>query len=486
MVNNKKQRKRKIEKGLTDGRLSSSIWKLAAPMMISGALQNLFSMVDLYFVGRLGHIEVAALSIAGTVVSILIMLVMGISVGTTALIAHFTGKKEHEKADEVLGQTFILGIIGSLIMLAVSLFLVEPLLKLFGATGDVLIYASQYLKVIFGWSLVMFLFVGINNALRGTGDAKTPLKVLIIANTINIFLDPMLIMGYGPFSRMGVEGSAIATVVSRGIGVIFLFLHMIFGHSTIQFKIKYIKPIPVLMKRIVSIGSFASLQVFIREVSFLFLMRLVSSFGAVTLAAYGIGARLRMFIMVPGFGFSNAAAVLVGQNMGASQPKRATKSAWRSLLYYEFIAIPLALLFFTFAPHIVGFFNDYPGVIKIGSSFLRYLAVTFPFLAASLVLGQSMNGAGDTKTPTVVNAIGQLGFRVPFAYLFALVANMAQSGIWLGINASDVVQGIGMIFVFRSGHWKKTYAKHREKLEGKPLIPTTDTGLSSSGAEEAI
>ena len=481
-----KQRERRIEKGLTEGHISASIWKLAAPMMIGGALQNLFSMVDLYFVGRLGHIEVAALSIAGTVVSILMMLVMGIAVGTTALVAHFTGTKNHERADEVLGQTFLLGIIGSLIMLIVALFLVEPLLRIFGATDYVLIYASEYLRITFGLSITIFFFVGINHALRGSGDAKTPLKALIVANIINIFLDPALIMGYGPFPQMGVAGSAIATVTSRGIGVIFLIFHTIFGHSTIQLKLKYLKPQSVLMKRIISIGSFSSLQVFIREVSFLFLMRLVSSFGAITLAAYGIGSRLRMFIMVPGFGFSSAAAVLVGQNMGAKQPKRAAKSVWQAVFYYQSIAISLAIIFLIFAPHIVGFFNNQPDVIRIGSSFLRYLAITFPFLAFSLVLGQGMNGAGDTRTPTIVNAIGQLGFRVPLAYIFALLIGMSQTGIWLGINASDVTQGLGMIFVFSSGHWKKVYAKHREKLEGKPIIPTTDAGLPSSGVEEAL
>lgn len=218
------------------------------------------------------------------------------------------------------------------------------------------------------------------------------------------------------------------------------------------------------MGRIVNIGFFASLQVFIREISFLFLMRLVTSFGDVTLAAYGIGSRLRTFIMVPGFGFASAAAVLVGQNLGAGNPERAKKSAWRAVMYYEIIAIPLATLFLIFAPTFVGIFNDHPDVIVIGSSFLRYLAVTFPFLAFSLVFSQALNGAGDTKTATIINAIGQLVFRVPFAYLCALTLGLGYKGIWLGINASDVVQGIGMIFVFNSGHWQKVFIEHKKKL----------------------
>jgi putative MATE family efflux protein len=392
------------------------------------------------------------------------MLVQGIAVGTMALVSQFTGEKNYEMSDNVLGQTLILDIIGASVMLIVSFFLIEPLLKLFGATGDVLVYAAEYLRITFTFSIVIFLFVGINQALRGSGDARTPLYALIIANILNIILDPLFIMGYGPFPKMGVAGSAIATVLTRGIGVLFLFSHLLFGHSTIHLKLNHLKPLPFLMKRIMSIGSFASLQVFIREVSFLFLMRLVTSFGAVTLAAYGIGSRIRSFIMVPGFGFASSAAILVGQNLGAGKPERAKKSAWRAVTYYEFILIPIVILFLVFAPTIVKIFNNHPEVIIIGSSFLRYLAVTFPFLAFSLVFSQAMNGAGDTKTPTIINAIGQLGFRIPFAYFCALAVGLGYSGIWLGINASDIVQGIGMVFVFRAGHWKEVFIKHKKKL----------------------
>jgi len=462
------KRERKIENRLITGNISRSIWTLATPMMIGGALEDLFSMVDLYFVGKLGHIEVAALAIAGTVVAILMMMVQGITVGTTALIAHFTGDRNYEEADIVLGQTFILGLIGSFIMYIVAVFLVEPILILFGAEGEVLIYAADYLKITFGWSIAIFFFEGVSQALRGSGEAQIPLKALIIANILNIILDPLLIMGYGPFPQMGVAGAAIATALSRGIGFIFLFLHLTVGHSTLQFKVRYTKPNLFLMKRIISIGSFSSLQVFIREVSFLFLMRLVASFGVVTLAAYGIGARFRMAIMVPGFGFANSASVLIGQNMGAKQPERATESTWRTVLYYESIAIPLATIFIIFAPQLVAIFAKQPEVIRIGTSFLRYLGVTFPFLALSLVLGQAMNGAGDTAAPTIINAIGQLGIRIPLAYIFALVVGMGSSGIWLGLNASDIAQGLGMVFLFKSGHWKKVYAKHREKLEQQP------------------
>ncbi len=467
------QRTRKIEKGLVEGKISRSIWKLAVPMMIGGILQDLFSMVDLFFVGRLGHIEVAALAIAGVTISILMMLVQGIAVGTMVLISHFTGEKNYEMADKVLGQTFVLNIICAGIMLIASFFLSVPFLKLFGATGDVLVYAADYLRINLAFSIVIFLFVGISNALQGSGDTKIPLKALVISNILNIILDPLLIMGYGPFPSMGVAGSAVATVITRGFGVLFLFCHLLFGHSTIHLKLKYLKPLPYLIKRIIGIGFFATLQVFIREISFLFLMRLVTSFGAVTLAAYGIGSRIRTFIMVPGSGFAGAAAVLVGQNLGAKNPQRAEKSAWCAIKYYEIMLIPVVIIFLLFAPALVGFFNSHREVVVIGSSFLRYLAVTFPFLAFSLVFSQAMNGAGDTKTPTIISTIGQLVFRIPFAYFCARVLGMGYKGIWLGINASDIAQGVGMTLVFRSGHWKKVFVKHRKKLKDDDTLIAT-------------
>ena len=461
---------RKIITGITDGSMGRSIWKLAGPMMVGGALQDLLSMVDLYFVGRLGHVEVAALSIAGAAVAILIMLVHGIGTGTMALISQFTGKGEHERADRALAQSLLLGVAGSAVMLAVAFFAARPLLMLFGATDEVLGHASEYLFIIFAWSPALFIGMAITQALRGSGDATTPLKVLVLVNVVNIALDPIFILGYGPVPAMGVPGSATATVISRSIGVALLVWHTTRGHSTLRLRRRYLRPDLPLIRNIVNIGAYASLQAFIRQISFLLLMRLVASFGPVTLAAYGIGNRLRMLIMVPGFGFASAGAVLVGQNLGADRAHRASRAVWRTVLYYECLAVPVALIYIIFAPHIVGVFADEPNVISTGATFLRYLGVTFPFLAFSLVLGLGMNGAGDTRTPTIVTAFGQLVFRIPLAYLLALTVGLGTTGIWLGINASDISQGLLMIVLFQTGIWRRAYSRRQAAL-GADLPP---------------
>jgi putative MATE family efflux protein len=470
---------RHIIGGITDGSMGRSIWKLAGPMMIGGALQDLLSLVDLYFVGRLGHVQVAALSIAGAAVAVLIMLVAGISTGTMALVSQFTGRGEHDRADDVLAQSMLLGVVASALMVGMAAFGVKPLLVLFGATGDVLGLAAEYLFIVFAWSPAMFFGMAIGQALRGSGDAVTPLKVLVIVNAINIALDPVLIFGYGPFAARGVAGSAIATVISRGLGLALLLWHTTKGHSTLRLRWHYLRPNVPLTKSIVSIGMYASLQSFIRQISFLLLMRLVASFGAITLAAYGIGNRLRMVIMVPGFGLASASAVVVGQNLGAERPRRAKLAAWRTVLYYECFAVPVAAMYVVLARHIVGLFTDHPEVIGTGATFLRYLGVTFPFLAFSLVLGQSMNGAGDTRTPTVVTAFGQLLFRIPLAYLLALVAALGTTGIWLGINASDIAQGLLMVLLFQTGVWQRAYLRHQAALGVSPASP----GPGSAGEQ---
>ena len=458
-------RHRKINGNITKGALSSSLWKLALPMMIGAVLQDLFTLVDLFFVGRLGHTAVAALSISGVILSVIMMVAIGISVGTTALIAHFAGKKDYDSADNVLFQTVVLSIVCSAAMALIGLFGTIPLLRIFGATTEIIPAASAYLRISFIWSIFMFLFIGFNQALRGSGDAIVPFKVLVLTNIINIVFDPLLIFGFGLFPRMEVAGSAVATIISRAIGVVIILGHFLFGHSSLHFHRGIFKVNFPIMGRMIRIGFFASFEVLLRQFSLLLLLRLVTHFGIACLAAYGIAIRFRIIVMMLGIGMGSACAVLIGQNMGVGRPDRATQAGWQTLQYYEFIVIPLMILFFVFAPHIIGFFTRNPEAIKMGSSFLRFIAVTLPFLAATLILGRGISGAGDTIAPAVMTGGAQLGLRIPVAYAMALVFGLGTNGIWLGINASDVCQGLAMMRYFRGGFWKERYRKHSLMLE---------------------
>ncbi|MBU2474284.1 MAG: MATE family efflux transporter [Candidatus Omnitrophica bacterium] len=458
-------RLRKINDNITKGSLKSSLWKLAGPMIASALLHDLFSLVDLFFVGRLGYVAVAALSICGVIIAIIMMMAIGISTGTTALVAHFTGKKDYLSADNVLFQTIAISVICSLVMVFTGIFGTTWLLRIFGATPEIIPVAYGYLKISFVWSIFIFLFIGFTQSLRGSGDVVVPLKILLFANLLNIVLDPLFIFGVGFFPKMGVTGSAVATVISQAAGVVVILAHLIFGHSTLHFNKRAFRINFPVIGRMVRIGFFASFEVLLRQVSLLLLVRLVASFGAAALAAFGIALRLRMAVMMVGMGMGIATAVLIGQNMGAGQPQRAMQSGKDALKYYQLIVIPAAVLFFIFAPQVIGIFNNHPEVIKIGTSLLRFVAVTLPFLASALILGRGMTGAGDTIAPATMTGVTQLGLRIPIAYILALAVGMGTNGIWLGINASDVVQGVAMFWYFRKGFWQKRYHKHRAILE---------------------
>lgn len=463
-------RPRKINNQIINGSIKSALWKLAMPIMAGAALHDLFTLVDLFFIGRLGHTAVAALSISGFLVTVILMAVIGISTGATALIAHYTGKKDYASADSVLFQVVILSIICSLVMVLVGLFGVEGLLRLFGAGADIIPAAAEYLKITFVGSIFIFLFIAFNQALRGTGDVIVPLKILALANIINIILDPLLIFGLGPFPAMGVAGSALASVLSRAIGVVLLLKYFIFGYSGLHFHRRILRINPAIISRMVKIGFFASLEVLLRQLSLLLLLGLITSFGTATLAAYGIAIRLRMAMMMFGFGMGSAAAVLIGQNMGAGNAKRATQAGWGALGYYQAMIILPAVLFFIFAPQIIGVFNRHPEVVQTGSTLLRLIALTFPFLATALVLNRGISGAGDTLAPAVMTGVAQLALRIPIAFILALCFGLGPIGIWLGINSSDIAQGSAMLWYFKRGLWQKRYYQHRAILDDSQLV----------------
>jgi len=450
---------------LTSIDVKSSILHLALPMMAGGFLINTFSVVDLFFVGKLGHIALAGLSMSVMILTILAICTTGITTGTVALISHFAGKKDFESASQVLWQTILLALFFWVILVIVGIFGIESLLQLFGAKGEVLKIAKPYLRISFLSSGFLFLHATLNQAMRGAGDAKTPLYVLIVVNIINIILDPFLIFGIGIFPRLEVAGSAITTALSRFIGFIIILFILFRKKDGLNLAIHRFGIKPTFMKRVIGIGFFTSMQLFINNISLLFLTRLVASYGPETLAAYGIGTKIRMLLIVPGFGFANASAILMGQNMGAKQEERAQKSIFLSIKMFQSLLLPATALIFIFAPWIVGLFNDNAAVIATGSTFLRYIMASFPFLGISLIIMRGLTGVGDTAFPMVLVGFFSLLLRIPLAYFLSLKAGFGTNGIWLGINAVDVMLCFSMMMYFKKARWKSVYYRHRILME---------------------
>ena len=449
------ERRKIIEKNdLTKGSISKSIWKLALPIMISVVLHNAFNIVDMIFVGRLGPEAIAAVAMGGIFFGIIMIALIGISIGTTAMIARAIGAKDIKEAEDIAVQSLFMGVIGSIALGLSGYFLAEPMLILFGASGEVISLGASYIRILSLGSITMFLLFLISAILRGAGDAFLPMKFLVLSTGLNIVLDPILIFGMFGFHALGVQGSALATVIARAAGTMWGLWAIFNGHAIIHLKIKESRLRLSTMLQMIRTGIFAALQMAARNISGLILMRIVAVFGTFAVAAYGIGMRVLMLVMMPGFAFAQSATTLVGQNLGAGKPKRAEKSAWLPTGFFGIMAIIFTATFAIFAKEIIAIFNTHPEVIRIGSLYLRFLSFTFIFMACSIVLGRAFMGAGDTLSPLIITSISLFGFQIPLALLLSRNLSMNTNGIWLAIAISNVVQGVVMAGWFKKGAWK--------------------------------
>lgn len=447
-----RQKIKRSRRELTEGSIVKNVWYLALPMMVGILLQNTFNIVDMIFVGRLGPAAIAAVSMNGILLGVIWTLIMGISLGTVAMVARFIGARRFEEADNVAMQSLFMGILGSIPITIAGFFLAGPILQLLGARGEVLSPGISYLRIVSLGSITMFLPFITGSALRGAGDVYTPMKVLGFATTLNIILDPLFIFGLWGFPRWGVAGSALATVLSQGVGALILLYILFRGRSVLHLNLKKARLNLQMMWRITKIGVFGSLQMVMWNISDLVLMRIVAIYGTFAVAAYGIGMRVIFVVMMPGFSLAQSAATLVGQNLGAEKPARAERSVWVAAGFYEVIMLVSTAILIIFAGNIVSIFNLTPEIVRIGGSYIRFISSTFFFMALSIVLSRAMNGAGDTLSPMLITAISVFVLRIPLVLFLAQI--WATTGIWTGIAISNVAQGLITTFWFTRGRWK--------------------------------
>jgi len=438
---------------LTEGSISKAVIKLAVPLILTNIFSTIFEIVDAIFVGRIGSSALAAVSIAGTILFFLATFGAGLSVGTVALIARYTGAKKYEEANEVAFQSFILGFIIASILGITGYIFSPDILKLLGAKGEVFNQGLSYIRILFlGIFTMFFLFLG-SAVLRGTGDTKTPLKIIATATVLNIFLDWVMIFGKLGFPRLGTAGAALATVISRGFGGLFFLFLLIRGEHNIHLNFKKFTISLTVAKKIFLIGFPASIQMFIRSTSALILIRIVTIFGTAVIAGYGVCSRIFSLFLLPGFGFADTAATLVGQNLGALKKERAKKSVLLSALYYLTLLIVLAVISFIFAEQIIRIFNEEPKVVSVGARYLRFMSVGTLFMSFGVVLSRSFQGAGDSITPMIVTVASLYLFQIPLAYILSIKMNMKETGIWISMPLSSMLQAGLMMFLFFKGKW---------------------------------
>jgi len=439
----------------TVGSLNRAIFLLAVPMVLEMVLESLFAVVDVFWVARLGADAVATVGLTESMLSLVFAVAMGLSLSTTAMVARRIGEKDPADAAVAAVQAIILGLTVSL-AIGVPCFLFAPhLLRLMGASPAIVALGGNYARIALGGSgVVLMLFL--NNAIfRGAGDAAIAMRLLWVSNIINLALDPCLIFGLGPFPRLGVTGAALATLTGRSIGMVYQFYRLLRGTERIRILRRQVRVnLPVLL-RLARVSVTGVLQFAIAHTSWIGLVRIVSTFGAAALAGYTIAIRVVIFVLLPSWGLSNAAATLVGQNLGAKQPERAEKSVWRTGIYNMLFLGTIGILFVFFAEPIVRGFTSDPAVVQLGASCLRIISYGNIGYAYLMVMLQAFNGAGDTVTPTIVYFFGFWLLEIPLAYWLAIPAGLRSNGVFIAIVIAEGAIAVASVILFKRGNWKR-------------------------------
>lgn len=439
----------------TTGSIDRAIILLSIPMILEMLMESLFAVVDVYFVSRLNDNDaVATVGLTESVLTLIYSLTMGLSMGATAMVARRVGEKNVKAAQVAAIQAIYIAIGLAVLVSVVGIFFSENVLRVMGASEALIDNNSGYTRWMFTGNITIMLLFVINGIFRGAGDASIAMRSLLLANGLNIILDPVFIFGFGPIPAFGVEGAAIATNIGRGTGVLYQLYHLFRGKSLIKLHRANIQILWDIIGRLIKVSSGGTGQFLIGSASWIFLVRILSDFGSTAVAGYTIAIRVIVFAILPAWGMANAAATLVGQNLGAGQPERAEKSVWRTaFLNMVFLAF-ITLLFFTLAEPIIQLFTTDEAVLENGIRCLKIVSVGYIFYAYGMVVGQSFNGAGDTSTPTVISFFGFWIFQIPMAYALANWFGAGTTGVFSAIPIAESLMAVVSILVFRKGKWK--------------------------------
>ena len=444
---------RKARGDLTQGSLLKHLMRLAGPIILSYILQDAFNIIDMIFVGRLGPGAIAAVGVSGNLLRLIGVFSLGISTGAGIIVAQYLGARDRARAEHIVIQSILLAVFFSICVTLVGYPLAKPgLLAVRMVDPEVLSLGTTYMHIVLIGISTMFLSMTLGSIFRAGGDAFTPMLVLIFSTVINIVLDPLLIFGLWGFPKLGVAGSAYATLIGRGVGVIVL-LHLCWtGRAPVSLKSVRFRVDFTEMLAILRLGVYSSMQGFWRHFSRLGFLWVIGPYGKTVVAAYTICMRLRILVMNPGFGIANSVAPLVGQNLGANQVDRAERSARVANILGAAIMAVIGAIFLVFPETFIRIFTPDTDVVEIGIVYLRFLAPTFGFIAFSLVLGKALNGAGDTFSPMVITLGSQL--VVGLGLVIILSHRIGLNGVWIGIALSNVVQGVAMWLWYHTGRWK--------------------------------
>ncbi|NCI48260.1 MATE family efflux transporter [Sediminibacterium soli] len=432
----------------TSGSIRKAIFMLAVPMMLEMGMESVFAVVDIFFVGKLGPNAAATVGLTESFLTIIYSIAIGLSMAATAMVARRVGEKDPGAASRAGAQALIL-CVGISVLLSIAGFLfAENVLQIMGGSPELIAAGKTYTRIMFTGNIVIMLLFLINGIFRGAGDANIAMRSLWLANICNIILCPVMIHFFG------LTGAAIATTTGRGIGVCYQVYRLLKGKGVVKIHLRDFVPNSAIIRSLSNIASTATLQFIVASASWIVLARLVAGFGSDAVAGYTIAMRLIIFFLMPAWGMSNAAATLVGQNLGAQQPDRAEQSVWQTAKYNAIFMACVSLLFVVFAEFFVGLLNSDAAVVKTGVTALRIVSLGYIFYGVGMVIINAFNGAGDSKTPTWINLFWFWVFQIPFAYLMAQTLALGTTGVFIAIVVTETLISITSILVFRKGKWK--------------------------------
>ena len=439
----------------TEGPIGRAVLLLAIPMVLEMSMESLFAIVDIFFVSRLGADAVATVAITESMLALVYTVAMGLSIGVTATVARRIGEHDRERAAVTAVQAIVLGLIASAIIGMAGWILAPRLLELMGASRSLIEAGTGFTRIMLGGNATILLLFLINGVFRGAGDAAIAMRVLWFGNAINILLGPSLIFGVGPFPELGLTGAAVATNIGRGSAVLFQLWSLARRSERVRIAVRHLQIIPATMWQLVRLSGTGMLQILIGTASWIALVRVLSTFGSSALAGYAISIRVVLFTLLPAWGLSNAAATMVGQGLGAKKPDRAERAVWIAGGYNLVFLGAVGVLYFIFAPVIIGWFSTNPEIHGYAVQSIRVISLGFPMYAYGMVLTQSFNGAGDTWTPTFINLGCFWCWEIPLAILLATRVGLGPLGVFISIAVAFSTLAIISAVIFRRGRWKE-------------------------------
>lgn len=442
------------ETEFTSGSINKAIILLSIPMIAEMIGEALFAIVDMIFVSRISVNAIATVALTESPLMIIYSVAVGLSMASTAIVARRVGEKHFEKAANAGFQSILLAIVVGVILGIPGFLYADEILSLMGGDADLISEGAGYTKIMYAGNISIILIFLINGIFRGAGNASIAMKSLLIANGLNMILDPIFIFGWGPIPAFGVEGAAIATTIGRSVGVIYQVVHLVNGSSIIKITWENFVVRFKTMKEIISVSIGGIGQFIVESLSWLFLVRVIAEFGTEAIAGYQMSFRMIVFTILPSWGMANAAATLVGQNLGAGKPDRAETSVWRTAKWNTIFLVVIAIVFGIFANEILSIFNQSGVVQQTAIDALRIICFGYIFFAYGMVIGQSFNGAGDTKTPLYINLIVFWVIQIPMAWLLSIKLEWGPEGVFFCIAFCHSLYAIVAIWLFKKGKWK--------------------------------